>query len=100
MAQYRLNVAETVPVTLYMMPITRQGKVTYNNYLRLEPGKVYETDDVATIAYLKEKTQTVKYKESIENALKDANIDYEVEFCRSCGGRVKKIKYHLIEVVE
>ena len=84
MAQYRLNVAETVPVTLYMMPITRQGKVTYNNYLRL----------------LKEKTQTVKYKESIENALKDANIDYEIEFCRSCGGRVKKIKYHLIEVIE
>lgn len=100
MAQYRLNVAETVPVTLYMMPITRQGKVTYNNYLRLEPGKVYETDDVATIAYLKEKMQTVKYKESIENALKSANIDYEIEFCRSCGGRVKKIKYHLIEVIE
>ena len=100
MAQYRLNVAETVPVTLYMMPITRQGKVTYNNYLRLEPGKLYETDDVATIAYLKEKTQLVKYKESIENALKDANVDYEVEYCRSCGGRVKKIKYHLIEVIE
>lgn len=100
MAQYRLNVAETVPVTLYMIPITHGNRVTYNNYLRLEPGKVYETDDAATIQYLKEKVQKVKHTQAIENALKDNNIEYEVEYCRSCGGRVRKIKYHLIEVIE
>lgn len=100
MAQYRLNKAETVAVTLYMMPITRRGVVTYNNYQRLEPGKVYETDDEATIRYLKEKMQIIRYTKEIENALKEAGVSYETEMCRSCGGKVKKIKYKLVEVIE
>ena len=98
--KYKLISAETVPITLYMVPVTNGARVTYNHYLRLEPGVVYETDDLAQINYLKNKTTKVRYSETIERALKESGAEYNIEYCKSCGGRVKKIEYHNIEVVE
>ena len=96
--KYKLIDAELVPITLYMVPVTKGNLVTYNHYLRLEPGKVYETDDEAQIDYLKNKVTTVKYSKDLEDALE--GTDYEIKMCRSCSGRIKKIAYHPIEEVE
>ena len=98
--QYRLIESERIPVTLRMFPKTSKGRVSYNHYQRLEPGKIYETDDPAQIAYIKEHKEKVKYNKSLEMALKDIGADYEIVSCKSCGGRVKKIEYRNVEVVE
>lgn len=98
--QYRLTSNEIIPITLRMFPKTTNGHVSYNHYQRLEPGKTYETTDPAQIEYLKEHKETVRYNKDIENALKKAKVPYEIELCKSCGGRVKKIKYSNVEVIE
>lgn len=98
--QYRLISIETIPVTLRMFPQTKNGRVSYNHYQRLEPGKTYETQDPAQISYLKEHKEKVRYNKSLESALKDIGADFEVIFCKSCGGRVRKIEYRNVEVVE
>jgi len=97
--KYRLISAIEVPVTLYMFPQTVGTKVTYNHYMRLEPNKVYETNDEAQINYLTNKKERIKYRAEFEQALKDCNAEYEVIYCKSCGGKVRKIEYKVIEVV-
>lgn len=98
--QYRLISVETQPVTLRMFPKTIRGHVSYSHYQRLEPGKTYETDDEAQIDYLRSNTVKVRYNPAIEKTLKDAGVPYEIIRCKSCGGRVKKIEYANIEVIE
>ena len=102
--KYRLNKAETVPVTLYNVARTKQlqGKsiVTYSNYIRLIPGETYETDDVATLNWFRNYRRKVRYNSSLEELLKRNNVPYSVEMCKSCGGRVKKINYQVVEVIE
>lgn len=102
--KYRLNKAEAVPVQLNFVPVTKtvNGKaiVTYRNYLRLVPGKEYESDDTAMLEWLKAYKRKEKYSPQLESALKANDVPYEVEMCRSCGGKVKKITYHMVEVYD
>lgn len=102
--KYRLNSAEKLPSTLYQVAKTRRigGKdvVTYSNYIRLSPGEEYETDDEAMINWLRDYKRKVKYSKSVEDALSSKGVPYDIELCRSCGGRVKKIVYHPVEVYD
>lgn len=68
---------------------------------RFLPGKKYEVpDDPVFIQSLKNCKQKVKYTPETEATLKECGSSYEVVYCKSCGGRVRKIEYHVIEVVE
>lgn len=102
--KYRLNSAEKVPVTLYNVAKTKavNGKniVTYSNYIKLVPGEEYETDDEAMIDWFKAYRRKVRYNKSLEDTLKANGVSYELEMCRSCGGRIKKISYQMVEVTE
>ena len=104
MAKIRLNKAERVPLTLTPIPKTKEirGKdiVTYDNVLRLAPNETYKSDDKALIEYLKAYKVKVKYNKETENALKSNDVPYELEWCRTCGGKVQKISYHPVEVEE
>ena len=104
MAKYKLNDAEKVQTTINNVAVTKRvnGKdiVNYSNYIRLVPGKVYETEDQAMISFFKSYRRKVRHTAGIEEALKSAGVPYEIEYCRSCGGRVKKIKYQVVEVFE
>lgn len=104
MAKYRLNQAETVSATIYNVARTKviNGKpvVTYSNYIRLAPNKVYETDDEAMISFFRSYKRKVRYNAGLEQALKKNNVPYDIEYCRSCGGKIKKISYALVEVME
>ena len=104
MAKYKLNDAERVENTINNVAVTKtiNGKqiVTYSNFIRLVPGKVYETEDNAMIDFFKEYKRKVRHTAGIEEALKSANVPYEIEYCRSCGGRVKKISYRVVEVFD
>lgn len=103
MTKYRLNSAETVPITINMVARTKEinGKsvVTYNNYIRLAPNTEYKDNDEAMLNFLENYTIKVRYNSELEKALKEHDIPYEVEFCKSCGGKVKKISYHPVEVL-
>lgn len=102
--KYRLNKAETVPVTFYNVAKTKtiNGKdiVTYSNYIRLNPNEEYETDDEAMINWFKAYRRKVRHNSSLELVLKNNEVPYEVELCRSCGGKVKKISYQVVEVYD
>lgn len=102
--KYRLNKAETVPVCLYNVAKTKtingRSIVTYSNYIRLAPNKEYETDDEAMLNWFRSYRNKVRYNSSLELALKNNNVPYEIELCRSCGGKVKKISYQVVEVFE
>jgi len=102
--KYRLNKAETVPVKLYQVARTKviNGKsiVTYSNYIKLIPGEEYESDDEAMLDWFRQYKRKVRRSASVEEALNRANVPYDIELCRSCGGRVKKIVYHPVEVYD
>lgn len=104
MGRYWLNKAETVQVTINNVAKTKKigsrEVVTYSNYIKLVPGKIYTTDDKAMLKFFKSYKRKVRYNTEIERALKENNVPYEIEFCRSCGGKVKKIKYQVVEVEE
>ena len=100
MVQYRLIDVETSPVTLRMFPKTVKGRISYGHYQTLNPGVTYETDDPAQIDYLKNQKIKARYNANLEQVLKDAGVPYEVIRCRSCGGKVKKIEYSQVEVIE
>lgn len=102
--KYRLNKAETVPVTINYLPVTKtiRGRaiVTWDNYIRLAPDKVYESDDTAMIDYLRNHKTKARYTSQLESVLKANNVPYEVEMCKSCGGKIKKISYNTVEVYD
>lgn len=104
MAKIRLNKAERVSVTINNVPKTKimNGKpiVTYSNYIRIAPNEVLKTDDEAMIAFFKAYKRKVRYNAELEQALKQNDVPYEVEYCKSCGGRVKKISYRVVEVMD
>lgn len=104
MTKYRLNKAEKVSVTINNVARTKimNGKaiVTYSNYIRLVPDKVYETDDEAMLNFFRNYKRKVRYNAEVERALKENNVPYEIELCRSCGGKIKKISYRPVEVIE
>lgn len=104
MAKYRLNKAERVALTINNVAKTKQinGKdiITYSNYIRLVPDKVYETNDEAMLNFFRNYRRKVRYNSELERALKQNNVPYELEWCKVCSGRVQKISYRVVEVME
>ena len=104
MTEYRLNKAEKVSVTINNVAKTKDinGKsiVTYSNYIRLAPNTVYKTDDEAMLNFFRAHKRKVRYTAEIERALQENGVPYEIEMCRSCGGKIKKISYRGVEVLD
>ena len=102
--KYRLNKAEIVPIRLYNVAATKnvngRNIVTYTNSIKLAPNEVYETEDEAMIQWFRGYRRKVRYSKQLENTLKEAGVPYEIELCRSCGGKIKKISYQVVEVME
>ena len=103
MGQIRLNKAERVPITINTVPKTKKinGRdiVTWSNYIRIAPNEMQKTDDEALLKFLEDYEVKIRYNTELEEALKANNVPYEVEYCKSCGGKVKKISYHPVEVL-
>lgn len=104
MTQYGLNKAERVSATINNVAKTKEinGRkvVTYSNYIKLAPNQVYQTEDEAMLAFFRAYKRKVRYNAELERALKQNDVPYEIEYCKSCGGRIKKISYQLVEVME
>ena len=104
MTKYKLNNAENVQVTINNVAKTKtiggRSVVTYSNYIRLDPNKVYETDDEAMLNFFRSYRRKVRYTSHLEEVLKANDVPYEIEYCRSCGGKIKKISYQVVEVMD
>lgn len=100
MAQYKLIDAISIPMTLNVA--TTQGKITRYGHIRLEPGKLYElpTDDVALVNSLRNAKTKKRYTPELEDLLAKTGADYQVVMCKACGGKVRKLEYHVVEVIE
>ena len=73
--------------------VTRYGHTT------LQPGKKYELgDDEVFIRSLKAAKVEKSHSAALIEALESNKIHYDVKTCPSCGGRVKKVSYHIVEV--
>lgn len=78
----------------------KNGVVNYG-YVELFPGKKYElADDDIFVKSLKGATVTKRHSSELVAMLKEYGIPYTEKYCSSCGGRVKKISYCVVEVVE
>ena len=77
----------------------RKGYLQYS-YAVLDPGVTYELpdDDPTFVESLKRETYTKHWSKGLEETLKENGVPYEVKDCKQCGGRVKKITYHPVEV--
>lgn len=104
MTNYRLNKAEKVSVTINNVAkskvINGRSVVTYSNYIRLAPNTVYKTDDEAMLNFFRGYKRKVKYNSELEQALKQNDVPYEIEYCKVCGGKVRKISYRVVEVMD
>ena len=104
MTEYRLNKAEKVRVLINNVAKTKiiNGKavVTYSNYINLVPGVIYKTDDEAMLNFFRNYKRKVRYNAELERALTQNDVPFEIEMCKSCGGRIKKISYRPVEVIE
>lgn len=82
-----------------------QGYLRYR-HIKLYPHTDYSLDekeiygDETAIRSLKEAVYRKPYSKALEDKLKLYNISYEIDYCKACGGRVKKLVYHPVEVIE
>lgn len=100
MAKYKLISAIDVPMTLNVATLSN-GYTKYG-HIRLIPGKIYELpeNDPPLVNSLRKAKLKKNYSVELEEALKKTNTPYEVKMCQSCGGRVKKIEYSVVEIIE
>lgn len=99
MAYFKLIDAIDVPINLNV--VTRENGITAYKRLRLLPGKKYEVpEDKVLLQSITEATTRVKYTQAFIDALDACGARYEIKMCPTCSGRVKKIEYHVVEVVE
>ena len=100
MAKYKLISAIDVPMTLNVATLSN-GYTKYG-HIRLIPGKIYELpeNDPPLVNSLRKAKLKKNYSIELEQALTDAGVDFEVKMCPSCGGRVKKIEYPVVEIIE
>lgn len=95
---YKLIDAIDVPKNLSV--VTRKGSTVRYGKMRLEPGKKYEIpEDETLFNAIKNATETTRYTPEREEALKACHANYEKKVCKSCGGKVLKLVYHVVEVV-
>lgn len=79
---------------------TQNGKSLYTT-ARLIPNEVYILeDDERFLNSLKAAKVKRPYSDSLRKALENHDVPFEIENCMSCGGRVKKLVYCIVEVKE
>lgn len=91
--QQKIHVTETLA----------NGRIRYT-YITILPGEKKSlaekgSDDKFVTSLLKNSVVQKNYTPQLEELLKSANVDYTIDFCKTCGGKVKKLSYSVIEVV-
>ncbi len=100
MRYYKLIDPFDIPVRLYL-PHKVNDAIKHEIFI-LHPGKKYEENinDEIFMHELLNASKDIPYTEEREAQLKEYGAKYEVIRCKSCGGRIKKLKVWFAEVVE
>lgn len=80
--------------------VKRNGSAVRYCTLRLEPGKKYEIPEKDILDQLVNAKKRVPYSARAEEKLLDAGVAYEKKQCKSCGGKVLKLEYNVVEVID
>jgi hypothetical protein len=81
--------------------VYREKGITKYSYIVLDPGVEYELpEDELFQKSIRGCVFKKPYSKTMEDSLKANNIPYKVELCKQCGGRVKKLAYNPLEVIE
>lgn len=87
-------------ITTLNVASQKEGVTAYS-HIRLKPGERYELGDDKVFRQSLKNIQIERpYSQQLVNELTCLNIDYTESFCKSCGGRIKKISYVAIEFIE
>lgn len=98
MKYFKLIDAIDVPKNLSI--VRRNGSMVRYGSIRLDPGKKYELLEEDVMNQLVNATEKTGYTPDKERRLKETGASYEKKYCKSCGGRVLKLEYKVIEVKE
>ncbi len=70
-------------------------------YVTIHPGKKYKMLSKKLMAEISERfTEKRRYSDDLKKTLDDAKIEYKEVFCKTCGGRTRKLEYKTVEVVD
>ena len=96
---YKLIDAIETPKDLSV--VTRNGSTVRYGRMRLMPKTKYAIpEDEALWNSIKNARETTKWTAQREEILKRFNVPYELKRCKSCGGKVLKLEYKVVEVCD
>lgn len=96
---YKLVDWYDAPRTIDIVRIVN-GRLAYET-ATLEPGELYVLeDDDKFIASLKNDRVKKPFTPTNQKKLDKVGADYEIETCKVCGGKAKKLYYKVVEVYE
>jgi len=82
----------------FQVVLTRNGGAFYTS-TTLTPGEVYELEgDERFLRSLYAARVHKPYSDSLKETLDQKGIAYELNRCQSCGGRITKLSYPVVEV--
>lgn len=107
MAKFRIqrflkrNIVARVNYTNGNVAVSQRKLFEFYPSGKAEDGGWYETSDQVLIDSLKLQVEQLPYSPQNEAGLKRDGVDYSYAYCPSCGNkRVRKLEYHLFEVID
>ena len=92
---------DAIDTPLKLNVARRENGIVKYCHVNLNPGEKYELgDDDVFKRSLSNATVKKAYSKELVSKLTALSIPYKEEFCKTCGGKVKKISYNVVEVVE
>lgn len=95
---YKLVDAVDQPTSLSI--VKRDGSSVKYCTIRLEPGKKYEIPEKDILDQLLKARKQIPYSARAEETLRSMGVAYEKKVCKSCGGKVLKLEYNVVEVID
>lgn len=95
---YKLVDAVDVPTKLSLT--RRKGSAIVYSSITLYPGKQYELPEKDILDQLLRAKKKINYSSAAEAKLQSLGIKYEKKLCKACGGKVLKLEYNVVEVVD
>ncbi|MEI5994015.1 hypothetical protein [Candidatus Enterococcus mansonii] len=87
-------------ITTLNVASQKNGATVYN-HVRLKPGECHEVgNDQVFIRSLQNMQVERPYSLELVNELSSLGVKYTEKICKSCGGRIKKVSYSVIEFID
>ncbi|MBO0467857.1 hypothetical protein JZO73_09975 [Enterococcus plantarum] len=100
MSKYFKLIRAIDTITTLNVASQKEGVTTYS-HVRLKPGEKYELGDDKVFNQSLQNIQIERpYSQQLVKELMSLGVEYTESACKSCGGRIKKISYAAVEIIE